>query len=152
MLKRISVLVGILIFTVGCYSSYSGEYYGGDIRVEVSRGDTSSVPLDSTYVEAFADPDFTVLVKRSTVEYVYPDGLVAVIQNFWLPDGTYYVRAWKDADGDGTVSSGDLYGIFCGEGVYECPEPAPLSVEMEGYYYRDIRVDITVKRIVTRRR
>jgi len=120
--------------------------------VEVSKGDSSSVPLDSTYVEAFADPDFTVLVKRTTVEYVDSDSIVAYVWNFWLPDGEYYIRAWKDADKDGTVSPGDLYGFFCGEGVYGCPSPVPLNVELQGYYYRDMLVEISVRRVETRRR
>lgn len=44
-----------------------------------------------------------------------------------LPPGSYYLDAWKDQNGDGRISSGDLYNVY-GSGTWPNYQLSPISV------------------------
>jgi hypothetical protein len=44
-----------------------------------------------------------------------------------LPPGTYYLDAWKDQNGDGNISLGDLYNVY-GSGTWPNYQLSPISI------------------------
>lgn len=44
-----------------------------------------------------------------------------------LPPGSYYLDAWKDQNGDGNISRGDLYNVY-GSGTWPNYQLSPISV------------------------
>jgi len=44
-----------------------------------------------------------------------------------IPPGSYYLDAWKDQNGDGRISLGDLYNVY-GSGTWPNYQLSPISV------------------------
>ncbi|HET56683.1 MAG TPA: hypothetical protein ENN33_15925 [Ignavibacteria bacterium] len=44
-----------------------------------------------------------------------------------IPPGSYYLDAWKDQNGDGRISFGDLYNVY-GSGTWPNYQLSPISV------------------------
>jgi len=120
----------VVLSLAGCFtppSPFPYEYDVELVRVSADSADTAiSVSLEGTYVEAYADTGFTILVRRSVVNVA--GERYAVVDSFWLPEGTYYIRAWKDVDGDSMLSPGDIYGALCAEDTV-CLQAKPFYAD-----------------------
>ena len=132
MVRRAVPLLGILF---GCTPP---TLTPTDTTVEVVVINTDTLlTLDSTRVEAFADSTFTVLVRRSAIEGIIGD--TGWVSDFYLPEGTYYIRAWKDTDRNGEVSPGDLYGFVCSDSL--CTVPKAIRI----YDYDHVKITLRVR-------
>ena len=128
----------VLLLALGCSASWGGDENTPQGVLLVYKTQSFPEDLEGLYVEAYSDPNFNTLVRRSLVEEVRGD--TALLRTFWLPQGDYYIRAWKDVDGDGTLSDRDIIGCYGYD--YSCSSPEVYNHYVDGYVGVNIGVYI----------
>ena len=107
------VLLSALLGLTACGNSLNCTILGDNIAGHILYGSAVDVEKDSDLVIEWSSDSFATIVDSKSVQNIH--GLVAVPYSACLDlDTDYQVRAFQDANGNGSLDTGETVGLYDG--------------------------------------